>query len=139
LKLSRPLGWFNIIHPYWLASWGYQLGSNFGNWIGLPVFWLLIFFGSISVFAYYAGTEPNLKASAGWFAGLKACGSWPEVVRAGVYAAQSILNPLNLFVTEPLVSVSNGWVAFAGLVLGVLGIAALALFLLSLRRRFKLE
>jgi hypothetical protein len=139
LKLARPKEWFKIFHPYWLASWAYQVGSNFGNSIGLPLFWLFIFYVSIGVVAYYSGTEPNVKASAGWFTGIKAHGWCPEVLRAGVYAAQSILNPLNLFVTEPLVSVSNGWGVIASLVLGVFGIASLALFFLSLRRRFKLE
>ena len=124
---------------YWLASWGYQLGSNFGNSIARALGWLIFSFFAIVLVAYCSGTEPSQKASAGWFTALKACGMWPEVRRAGVYAAQSILNPLNLFVQEPLVSVSNGWGAFAGLVLGILGIASLALLLLSVRRRFKLE
>ena len=135
LKLYRRNGGL----AYLLTSWGYQLGSNFGNSIGRPFGWLLFFLVAIGVVAYCSGTEPNLKASAAWFATLKSSRWWPEVLRAGVYSAQSVLNPLNLFVTEPLVSLSNGWGAAAGLLLGIFGIASLALLLLSFRRRFKLE
>jgi H+/Cl- antiporter ClcA len=62
-----------------------------------------------------------------------------QVLRAAIYALQSIFNPLNLIVLKPLVSVCYWWAALVSFILGLFGIITFALFLLSLRRRFKLD
>jgi hypothetical protein len=61
-----------------------------------------------------------------------------QFLRALTYAIQSI-NPLNLFSSQPLVVISHTWWAVMGGFLRIIGIVAVALFVLSVRRRFKLE
>jgi hypothetical protein len=72
--------------------------------------------------------------------------AWSEVAVLGapstkeaIYAAQSIFNPLNLLTSKPLGVIADTVEALVGGFLGIVGIVAFALFLLSLRRRFKLE
>jgi hypothetical protein len=122
-----------------LASWVYQVGSNFGNSIGLPIFWLIAIFGSIFWLALEVGTVVNKEEKSGWQQALEGGHEKAQVLRALVYAGQSIFNPFNVIVQKPLVAISNPNGALWGLLLGVLGIVAFAFLLLSLRRRFKLE
>ena len=138
LKLTRPKGWQRKIRSaYWWTSWGYQLGSDFGNSIGLPFLWLIGMFLSIGVLALRVGTEPSHETSVTWLSALD--GRSAKIAEALIYAGQSIFNPLNFFVSKPLISVSHWMGALAGFVLGIIGIIAFALLLLSVRRRFKLE
>lgn len=122
-----------------LASVVYQCGSSYGNSIKRPVVWFFCFLLAIFLIAVGAGTTASPEATQGWHISLQQCDYWAKALRAGVYAFQSIFNPLNLIVPKPLVSVSHWWAALAGAVLGVLGVVAFALFLLSVRRRFKLD
>jgi len=89
--------------------------------------------------AFFAGTELTRPANElrGWQQSLEGGECAARLLRAGMYAMQSI-NPLNLF-GSPLIVISRAWWAFVGGVLGVFGLAALALFFLSLSRHFKLE
>lgn len=122
-----------------LASWIYQWGSNFGNSLGRPVGWFVATLGAIFVLALLVGTEANVDAAIGWHHALRGDCFSAKALRAGIYAMQSIFNPLNLIVPRPLVSVSHWAAALGSFVLGLGGVVAFALFLLSLRRRFKLE
>ena len=121
-----------------VASWVYQAGSDFGNSIGRPIAWFSGVLALIFAIAFVVGTTAD-PGAAGWQKALQGDGERAQILRAGVYSAQSIFNPLNLFVPKPLVSVAHWAAALAGFALGVVGIVAVALFLLSLRRRFKLE
>jgi hypothetical protein len=117
----------------------YQTFSNYGNSIALPVAWLFGWLLAIGLLAFAAGTAAVADPSSGWHAALSGKGLLAQVLRAGVYALQSVFNPLNLIVPRSLVSVCYWWAALASFILGLFGIVAFALFLLSLRRRFKLE
>jgi hypothetical protein len=136
LKLTRPKKWlYKISSAYWWASLGYQAGSDFGNSIGRPIACFIVTMLALVALAYEVGTRVARKDNElhGWQTALNG----DELLRAGQYTMQSI-NPLNLF-GSPLVVMSHKWGAIAGGILGVIGIAAFAFFLLSVRRRFKLE
>jgi hypothetical protein len=117
----------------------YQAFSNYGNSIALPVVWLLGLLLAIGCLALVAGTVATDDTTSGWHAALSGKGFLAQALRAAIYALQSVFNPLNLIVFKPLVSVCYWWAALIGFVLGLFGIIAFALFLLSLRRRFKLD
>jgi hypothetical protein len=122
------------------ASRVYQAFSNYGNSIALPAAWLFGLLLAIGGLAFAAGTVPTAElAASGWQTALSGNGLLAQALRAGIYAMQSVFNPLNLLVPKPLVSVCCWWVALVCFVAGLFGIVAFALFLLSLRRRFKLE
>ena len=87
--------------------------------------------------ALRVGTEPSRETAVAWLSALDGCSA--KISEALIYAGQSIFNPLNLFVSKPLISISHWGGALAGFVLGIIEIIAFALLLLSLRRRFKLE
>jgi hypothetical protein len=135
LKLSRHKG--GVTH--WLFSWAYEAVSNFGNSILRPIVCFLMTLLALATLAYVVGTEvtrpDELK---GWQRELKEDQCSAQLLRAAVYAVQSI-NPLNLFASQPLIVMCSKLGALAGFILSISGIAAVALFLLSLRRRFKLE
>jgi hypothetical protein len=136
LKLTRPKKWLHkISSAYWWTSLGYQAVSDFGNSIGRPTGCFVVTMMALVALAYEVGTAVARKDAElnGWQLALKD----GELLRASQYAMQSI-NPLNLF-GSPLVVISDKWGAIAGGILGVIGIATFALFLLSVRRRFKLE
>lgn len=107
LVVSRP-------NEPWAARWAsrvYELGSDFGNSIGRPVAWFFGTLVTIFALALAVGTEANLDAASGWHRALKEpCELSAQVLRAGIYAMQSIFNPLNLIVPKPLVS----YFAFVG-------------------------
>ena len=123
-----------------IASLIYQAGSNFGNSIGLP----LLIFGIViaALIAIALGYETDLTREkhqlAGWQQELHGGECRAQVLRALLYAWQSI-NPFNLFGSQQLVVVRDNVGAILGGFVGVIGIAAVALFALSLRRHFKLE
>jgi hypothetical protein len=122
-----------------VASRFYEWGFNFGNSIGLPMIWFAVVLVLLVVLAFFAGTEVARPPSElrGWQHNLEGGACSARLLRAGMYAMQS-LNPLNLF-GSPLVVLSHSWWAFVGGALSVAGLGAFALFLLSLRRHFKLE
>jgi hypothetical protein len=122
-----------------VASYVYQVGSNFGNSLGWPIFWFAGSLLAIAGLALLVGTVANVEPKSGWQTALTGEGCVAQVLRAGIYAMQSIFNPLNLIVQKPLVSVGHWGAALASFVLGLFGLVAFALFLLSLRRRFKLD
>ncbi|MEK6755107.1 MAG: hypothetical protein AABZ02_03040 [Bacteroidota bacterium] len=122
-----------------IVSRAYELGSDFGNSIGRPVLWLAILFGLVATLALVTGTEANTAVAIGWRSELAHDTALSKALRAGAYAMQSIFNPLNLFDSRPLVTVQSWFAAIVCGGLGILGTAAFALFVLSLRRRFRLE
>jgi hypothetical protein len=123
-----------------VASLVYQAFSNYGNSIGLPIAWFFGVLAAIFALALATGTAAATDpAAGGWHTTLNGKGLLAQMLRAAIYALQSVFNPLNLIVPKPLVTVSHWGAALATFLLGIVGIAAFALFVLSLRRRFKLE
>jgi hypothetical protein len=115
---------------------GLQLRKLYGS--SRP--WFLLVVVLLAVLALSVGTQVNEAEKLwGWQNTLKAPDYSAELLRAGIYAVQSIFNPLNLITPKPLVMISDRAGALVGGFLGIIGIVAFALFLLSLRRRFKLE
>lgn len=124
-----------------LVSYFYQLGSDYGNSISRPLVLLAGAFSAIFLLSLITRSSvANVSEDAtGWVGVLRECGWFPMVIRSAVYAAQSILNPLGLFSSKPLVNADTWWFGLLCSFLGLVGILALGLFVLSVRRRFKLE
>lgn len=136
-ELAQERGREPIINR--VASHLYELGSDFGNSISRPLLWLTFFFLVINGLALSTGTEANTIVAIGWRTELATETELGKVLRASVYALQSIFNPLNLFDSRPLVTVRSWFIAMLCGGLGILGTMAFTLFILSLRRRFRLE
>lgn len=135
LVLTRP----DEPWPTRFVSHVYEWGSNFGISVGRPVVWFAGILLSIFLVALFTGSKANPEATQGWHGDLASSGMTAQVLRAGIYAMQSIFNPLNLIVSKPLIVIQHWAAALVCFALGLLGIIAFALFLLSIRRRFKLE
>lgn len=125
--------------PARLVSVFYRLGSNYGNSIGTPVIYLLLFWALAALTGIIFGTSAHVGVSAGWQTALTQDGWDGEALRAVVYAVQVVFNPLNLLGSRPLVSPNHWGGALLGSLFGILGIVSIALFFVSVRRRFKLE
>lgn len=128
--------------PFWnrMVSHVYEIGSDFGNSIGRPLGWLGIIILVIAILSWATGlVAVNDKDLAGWPHEIAEPGEWNRFVRGVVYAAQCVFNPLNLFTAKALTSATHSLYGLLCAGLGLLGTLALALFLLAIRRRFKLE
>ena len=136
LTITRP-------REHWtfkLASYGYEWGSNFGNSIARPLVVISVIFALLVALALAFGTDPTREDPQlhGWQKGLLGESCSARWFRALLYAGQSI-NPFSLFESQRLVVMRDIDAAFWGGFLGTAGVAAVALFALSLRRHFKLE
>ena len=90
------------------------------------MFWFFLSLLSIFLVALLTGTRANVEAVQGWHGGLSSFGGTAQVLRAGIYAMQSIFNPLNLIVSKPLVVVKHWAAALTCFLLGLVGITARA-------------
>ena len=119
-----------------LISLVYSWISDYGNSVGQPLCWFGCCLVGLALLALTSGTATDPAA--------KLFG-WNEILvvsspaRSLYYAFQTILNPLILFGGRPLVALSSPIAAIIGSFISLVGILSLALFLLSVRRRFKLE
>lgn len=136
LSIERPndSSWINRV-----VGVAYELGCDYGNRTFRPMGWFLFVFLAVGTFAFAGDigvVEP--KELVGWQKSLDGSSLDSRLLRSTVLAGQTVANPLGVF-GKPLVVAKEFWqVAF--LILGSLvGILALAMFLISIRRRFKLE
>lgn len=136
LSLSRRTdSWVNR-----RIGWIYEVMSDFGNSTTRPIVWLL----TSMVFTFgIAVLDNNLVATtdinpASWQQVLDDSQFSGRLSRAALYPFTT-LNPLGFFSSKALVQVGPTWWIFAYVPLTLLGITSLALFFLSLRRRFRLE
>jgi hypothetical protein len=105
-----------------------RLSQNYGNSISLPVAWLVGLLLAIAGLAFATGTVPTVElAASGWQSALNGNGFLAQALRAGIYAMQSVFNPLNFLVPKPLVSVCYWWAALVCFMAGLFGTVAFAL------------
>ena len=122
----------------WIVSKTYRWMSNYGNSIGRPLLCFATCVVLASVAGLALGTTATVETTQGWQIALQD-GDSAKYLRAAVYGLQSVFNPLSLFVSKPLITPMHWAGALLGSIFGLLGITSIALFLLSVRRRFKLE
>jgi hypothetical protein len=138
LSMERPNdpSWMNR-----LVGLVYELGCDYGNRSVRPVGRFLLVFLALGLFAFagdigVVAMEP--KELFGWQKGLDGTSLGARVLRSAVLAGQALFNPLNVF-AKPLVITKEPWQV---LVLGfgsLLSILSIAMFFISVRRRFRLE
>lgn len=127
--------------PSKLVDTFYKYGCDYGNSIGLPAFWFALAFVAIFFLAFAVDTHVDAaesEASLRWQRQLSEFTCKAKVLRALTYAFQSI-NPLNLITSKPTVFLSEWWAAYLSAFGGLCAAVAFGLFLVSVRRRFKLE
>jgi hypothetical protein len=124
-----------------IVSWIYEVGCDFGYSIGRPLTWLFsAVFALFSItFSFDALQPSNYYPAGGWHQILIEGSLEARVLRSIVYAFQCILNPLNLFSSQPLVIAKNVYMAGLCSLIGLAGILSIAFLFLSIRRRFKLS
>jgi hypothetical protein len=139
LRLNRPKERW----PSKCVDTFYKYGCDYGNSIGLPAFWFALSFVAIYFVAFAVdvhvetdsvASEPSVR----WQTQLAAASCEAKMLRALTYAFQSI-NPLNLITSKPTVFVSDWWAAYLSAFLGLCAAVAFGMFLVSVRRRFKLD
>jgi hypothetical protein len=116
----------------------YEYGSLFGNSIGLPILWMFVFWLCAFEIAVCGGTSLNRDSLIGWQAALDGSAAKQQILRAAVYAF-GVFNPLNLLAPKSLVAVDCWGAALLCSLFGIAGTISIALLLLSIRRKFKLE
>jgi hypothetical protein len=125
----------------WLVGLVYELGCDYGNRTFRPVGWLLFVFLVLGAFAFFCDIgvlAMNEKELFGWQKHLHGNGCAPRLLRSAVLAVQALGNPLSLF-AKPLVIAKEPWQALVLMSGSVVGILAIAMFFISVRRRFRLE
>lgn len=127
--------------PTKLASALYELMSDYGNSTIRPLIALVsILSAMIWTVLYFDVVKPaDIDALAGWQ--LTLCGTDLEAraLRGLTYSLQTIFNPISLLTPKPLLVTGNWLWSLLLIPLGLAGTLAVALFVLALRRRFKLE
>lgn len=128
-----------------VIGWTYERLSDYGNSIS----WPLIFMAGSYVIIFVTGIAPDLFCfnrsiiavgcgagnDLGWRIELCDSNFWRSVI----YPLNAILNPLNLLSPRVILVSSTVWWAIAHTVVGLFGTLNLALCVLAVRRRFRLE
>lgn len=127
--------------PSQVVSIIYEVGCDFGYSLGRPAAWLLGALGAIFAitFACDALQPSSYHPVGGWHQILGEGSIESRMLKSIVYAFQCVLNPLNLFSSQPLVIAKNVYMAGLCSFIGVIGILSIAFLFLSIRRRFKLS
>jgi hypothetical protein len=121
----------------------YERGSDYGSSIGMPLAWFVAFLlistaflgisDSVVVTRHHddmVGTWQEVLFSQDWIG---------RIARAAMYSVQSVFNPLGVFGSRNLLAASTGVTALIAGLLCLGATLALALFVLALRRHFRLN
>lgn len=137
---------------YCMLSWFYELISDYGNRASRALFWLFATYITFALFVYQYNTIQVPACDRSWASALvqltpKGAGlyGWQTdlctdaALRSAVFPLYSMTAPLNVFANPPLfVATSWHWTALHALFSAVFLLTAV-LFILAVRRRFKLE
>jgi len=125
----------------WLFNWGYWLLADYGNSYTRPLVWIIILFlaGGLAVF-FLGDAAPGLEREryVGAYAALLDCGIKPKAYRAAALSLTSGLNPASVLNARSLLVPGTGEVLAVLYAQRVLSAFCLALFIVSIRRRFKM-
>ena len=121
----------------------YWLGSDYGTSTGRPLLWVAAFYAAASalLISLDAILPPDVGEldNLGWRSILTDGGWGGRITRGALYSFQAIFNPLGIFGSRSLLTVSDWWVALVASGLCFLATLSLALFVLALRRRFRIS
>lgn len=125
--------------PFWsrVFSYIYEVGCDFGNSISRPVKWFGFSIAAMMwvVLRFDCVQPTDIAQVAGtWHADLATL----PLLRAFVYAVQSVFNPLGVLSKTLLVATTWYW-SLMLTTLSLIGTTALGFVVIGLRRRFKLE
>jgi hypothetical protein len=129
-----------------LLSALYAAASDYGNSTWRP-FWLMFAFLGLSTvglavteIAYDVSTISLTDPMPGsWHEILGQKGCWSAFLRASLYSVQSVVNPFGLLSARTLLVATRWYFALGASVICFFSTLSLAMFILALRRRFKLS
>lgn len=125
-----------------LLSHLYEQFSDFGSSTLRPIVWLFMFWLLTSVFLYLtngAVLASTTDAYTAWRKMLMSNDSAGEISRAAILSLQQLASPLTILGAKPLVLPRNMWIAAWSVVHSVFSGVLIALFVLAVRRRFKMQ
>lgn len=119
----------------------YELLSDFGSSALRPILWLtgLLILSSVVFYAFDGAHVARSDNLVGWRCVLLQSDQWGRAWRAVVMALQPITSPLSIFGARGLLVPNSISLAIWSVIQGVLSITFIALFLLAIRRRFKMQ
>jgi hypothetical protein len=123
-----------------LISWIYSLLSNYGTSVQRP-FWAFVFLlilSSVLVYEFDGALIAEPADLHGWQVSMLGDGIGAQLTRAVTLVGQATLNPLGVFGQRGLLIANSGPLEIWLIAHGIYSILFLALFLLALRRRFKM-
>jgi hypothetical protein len=123
-------------------SFCYRWLSNYGGSSARPliIFAILVLANFLLLYGTDGVTllaEP--KEADGWHFALYGLDETARLLRAAVFAISQVFNPLGIFGTRLLLSAETPTIALASALLGLASTIAFALFVLAVRRRFRLD
>jgi hypothetical protein len=126
-----------------LFSWLYEGTSDFGSSTSRPLLLLLLLWSFGIAFLYYTHgaaipADADPKIYFGWRSALTDP-TWGDYAKAIALSSQQTINPFGLLRTHSTVLPANGWLSLWGVIHGVFSATFIALFILALRRRFRLQ
>lgn len=118
----------------------YQAISNYGSSTLRPLLWFLLFAATNVAFIHVTDTatvlnHPSLQDT--WRAELIGDSLYPRLFRSTVLTFSQVMNPLGLFGVSNIVAAKTGYAAAASGTICLCATSSLALFFLSVRRKFK--
>jgi hypothetical protein len=130
--LDRTDAVFNVL---------YDLTSAYGSSTLKPLDWFLgLASANFALLVCTDGTALTVDRSpSGWQHSLFGATPTASAARATYLTVNQIFSPLGIFGTNPLVVAANPWIALASIFICFLATVCLGLFVLALRRRFRLD
>ncbi|HEV2161194.1 MAG TPA: hypothetical protein VGR52_03010 [Stellaceae bacterium] len=123
---TRFISWLYEV----LSNCGGSVGRPFGIWVALMVLTCMILFLGNAVVV--------TPRSHNWLSGLANSSHWRALERGALLTLEGTFNPLGIFGTTGIVSPKYVWAAVVMFVHGVFSATLAALFVVGLRRRFKM-
>lgn len=124
-----------------LLSWVYELFSDSGSSTWRPIAWLLGLFVISTLAIFWTGGTAQGLPDAAIYSGWRSVLVEPDssAWQAAYLAFQPVINPLGMFSSKALLVPKNGWIVALLMVQGLLSPILIALFIFSVRRRFRLH
>ncbi len=119
----------------------YEIFSDYGSSTLRPVGWLvgLWFLSFLVIYITNGAAQVNGVDYSGWREVLLASDCWGRFWRAVVLSLQQISSPLTILGAKTLLVAKYTWLATWSVIHSLLSVVLIALFVLAVRRRFKMQ
>lgn len=123
-----------------LLSMLYELFSDFGSSTLRPLVWLgaLLVFSALIIYTR-DGAVLTDQMYAGWQSVLQEQNHEGRVLRSAVMALEPVISPLSIFTSKALLVPKDVWMAIWSGFQRIFSVIFIALFVLAVRRRFKMQ